>query len=195
MKKKSLRREIIEWSLIIGVGVFLYFTGLYVEVGGKIQEVMLWTGIKQPDELLAPDERIQVNGNMHFRSTENLVTELKAYRGKVIFLNFWASWCPPCVAEMPNIHDLYLDMKDDNVVFIMISLDQDRAKAEKFIKDKEYTFPIYYPASKIPKEIYSETIPTTFVLDKQGRIAIREEGFSDYNNQGFIQSLKILSEE
>ena len=64
MKKKSLRREIIEWSLIIGIGVFLYFTGFYVEVGGKIQEVMLWTGIKQPDELLAPDKRFQVASSL-----------------------------------------------------------------------------------------------------------------------------------
>ena len=195
MKKKSLKREIIEWGLIIVIGATLYFTGLYVDVAGKIQEALLWTGIKQPDELIVPEERTPVSGNMYFRSSDNQVINLQAQRGKVVFLNFWASWCPPCVAEMPNIHELYLNMQDENVIFLMVSLDQERDKAAKFINDNQYTFPYYYPASRIPREIYSETIPTTYILDKQGRIAIREEGFADYNNQAFIQSLKILADE
>lgn len=193
--KKSMRRNIIEWAIILFVGGFLYYTGLYVEVGGKVQQLLLWTGLRQPDNILEPAERQPVSGNWRLVNNDGEALFLNDLRGKVLFINFWASWCPPCVAEMPNIHDLYIENKNTDIQFLMVSLDETPQKAMDFMKRKEFQFPIFFPGSRIPKALYSESIPTTFVLDKMGRIAIEETGFADYNNTAFKKSLELLATE
>lgn len=193
--KKSMRRNIIEWAIILFVGGFLYYTGLYVEVGGKVQQLLLWIGLRQPDNILEPAKRQQVNSDWQLVNNDGQPVFLNDFRGKVVFINFWASWCPPCVAEMPNIHDLYMENKNIDVEFLMVSLDKTPQNALDFIKRKEFQFPVFFPGSKIPKALYSESIPTTFVLDKMGRIAIEEKGFANYNNMAFKKSLEILSAE
>ena len=117
------------------------------------------------------------------------------FKGKVIFINLWASWCPPCVAEMPSINDLYQSIKEDSIVFLMISLDQDRNKALDYVKGKEFNFPVYFPAKSLPLQFQSETIPTTFVLDKSGNIAVEEKGLANYDNEEFRDFLRLLTNE
>lgn len=112
---------------------------------------------------------------------------------KVVFINFWATWCPPCIAEMPNINKLYQQYKeDDGVVFLMISLDQDFEKAKAFVDKRSLDFNIYEPRSRMPNEFQTQGIPVTYVLDKAGEIAYKHVGMGNYNTQKFKDFLEEL---
>jgi thiol-disulfide isomerase/thioredoxin len=113
-------------------------------------------------------------------------------KGKTVFINLWATWCPPCIAEMPDINKLYNDMSSDDIVFLMISLDDDFSKAKNFVQRKEYDFEIYQFASNPPASLYSKIIPTTFVLSPEGNIVVRKQGMAKYNSDSFKEFLKSL---
>lgn len=117
-------------------------------------------------------------------------TDLK---GKVVFINFWASWCPPCRAEMPSLYALYNKFKDDDrFVFLFISEDDDLSKARSYLQKKEFDIPLVTSTGIVPSQIFSGTLPTTVVLDKAGKLVLKQEGIAGYNTPGFIQQLKDL---
>ncbi|MBX9889131.1 MAG: TlpA family protein disulfide reductase [Flavobacteriaceae bacterium] len=127
------------------------------------------------------------NGNN--RSTADL-------KGKVIFINFWASWCPPCIAEFPSIEKFYSEYKsNDNIVFLMINMDDEIEVGKQFLDKKKYSLPIFQAISKIPNEIYSGALPTTVIVDKKGIIRMHHEGFADYGGEKFHLQIKQLLEE
>lgn len=192
-KKKSAKRNITEWTVIIGIIGFLYFSGLYADVIGKVQQLVLMTGIIQPEMNIPKEKQHNADYNFTLVSFDNGLTNMDSMRGKVIFLNFWASWCPPCRAEMPTIQNLYEKLKgNNNIAFVMISLDDNAEKAKKFINEKGYTFPTYFPAGRMPQMYNSGTIPSTFIISPQGKIVSKEIGMADYNTSkvyNFIQDL------
>ncbi len=195
-KQKSLKRNIIEWTLILGVMCFLYFTGLYTEVIGKIQQIVLITGIIQPDINIPAEKQQNADYNMVLVSLKNEIVPLESFKGKVIFINLWASWCPPCRAEMPTIENLYEKLKDNrNIVFAAISLDEDPFKAKELIKKEGYTFPVYFPAGNFPSIYNSGTIPSTYIISRQGKIVAKEIGMADYNTSKVINFISGLSHD
>jgi thiol-disulfide isomerase/thioredoxin len=114
-------------------------------------------------------------------------------KDKVVFINFWASWCPPCRAEMPSLHALYNKFKDDKrFVFLFISEDDDLSKARSYLQKKEFDIPLTVSTGIVPSQIFSGTLPTTVVLDKEGKLVLKQEGIAGYNTPGFIQQLKDL---
>lgn len=117
------------------------------------------------------------------------VSELK---GKVIFLNLWATWCPPCVAEMPSIQELYEKYKDNEKVAFLIVSNENSAPVEKFMQRKGYTFPSYLNKFKMPDAFATQSIPTTFVISKEGKIVIRELGASDWASESMIEIMEKL---
>ncbi len=129
------------------------------------------------------------NENGESVSTENL-------KGKVVFINFWASWCPPCRAEMPSIDELYKQFKnDDRYVFVFINEDEDKQKAINYLKKEGFNMPIMSSISAISQELYSGTLPTTLVLNKAGEVAMKHEGMAKYNSGSFIKDFKELGNE
>lgn len=101
-------------------------------------------------------------------------------KGKVIFVNFWATWCPPCIAEMPSMEKLYQAYKDD-VVFLFVSNEKQEV-ISKFKKKNSYEFLVHASLSPGPKLFKTSSIPRTFVLDKQGHIVIDKSGAADWNS-------------
>lgn len=114
-------------------------------------------------------------------------------KGKVVFINFWATWCPPCRAEMPSLNALYNKLKnDDNFVFLFINEDEDAGKAKRFLQSNHFSFSIKTAAGNIPDDIYSGTLPTTVVINKEGKLMMKHEGIANYNTEEFIKELKKL---
>ena len=114
-------------------------------------------------------------------------------KGKVVFINFWASWCPPCRAEMPSLKNLYQKFKDDDrFVFLFINEDEDKNKAIEYLKKNSFTIPLFYSSGNVPREIFSGSLPTTIVLDKEGKIVLKHQGMAGYDTEGFIRQLKEL---
>jgi thiol-disulfide isomerase/thioredoxin len=118
------------------------------------------------------------------------VSDLK---GKVVFINFWASWCPPCRAEMPSINAMYNKLKDDDrFVFLFVSEDDNFAAAKNYMQKNNFALPVFNSSGNIPAEVYNGTLPTTTILDKDGNIVMMHEGMANYNSEKFLKQLKAL---
>ena len=109
--------------------------------------------------------------------------DFKNEKGNVVVVNFWATWCPPCVAEMPSFQELYDDY-GDKITFLFVALD-DKEKVTEFILKKGYTLPIYYEVNNRPKQFNASSIPVTYVLDKKGNIIVEKTGAADWNSGNF----------
>ncbi len=152
-------------------------TGLF---SAKIEKV------KDPNNSYTVMPLTYSGANGATNSTENM-------KGKVVFINFWASWCPPCRAEMPSVNELYLQLKDDpGFVFIFINMDDQIKTAREYLADHSYSIPIHRPEGFIPTDFYSGTLPTTIVLDKHGNIVMKHTGMANYSADKFITQLKSL---
>jgi thiol-disulfide isomerase/thioredoxin len=189
MAKKTYKRELIEWTILVVVGLTLYLTGWHTEVIGQLQRVVLATGVMKPDTEENPDK----NASYDFRLVNmgGRMVEFSEFQGQTVFLNFWATWCPPCIAEMPDIQDLY-EKKGNDVAFVMISLDEDPDKARRFIERKGFDFPVYFPSSRLPSVYPHRTIPTTYVISPEGKIALSQSGMAKYDTEGFRKFLDGL---
>ncbi|MBN2730974.1 MAG: TlpA family protein disulfide reductase [Balneolaceae bacterium] len=189
-------RSIAEWMIILAIPLVLYLTGWHTEVSGRLQQAILWTGLIQPEIKADKGKGIQINYDVPLISLDGDSTNLGAYKGKVIFLNFWATWCPPCIAEMPNIQSLYERFKSNkNITFLMISLDEDPDKARKFIERKGFTFPVYLLNGRRPAIFQSSTIPTTYVINKSGMLVVEKQGMANYNTSSFRTFLKNVAQD
>lgn len=96
---------------------------------------------------------------------------LEQYRGKVVLLDFWATWCPPCIAEMPNVKATYAKYKNRNFEIIGISLDRGKAPLENYIEKEGIRWPQYYDSTRQVSNMYQvRAIPSTFLIDGDGVI-------------------------
>ena len=128
-----------------------------------------------------------------FKDAEGSEINLADLRGKIVFINFWATWCPPCLAEMPSVNSLHQKFMDDkDVVFIMVDADGNFEKSQTYMNKRQYKMPVYHMASSIPENLFKGSLPTTIVFDKKGRIAFHEEGAANYGSQKFIDFIVKL---
>ena len=113
-------------------------------------------------------------------------------KGQVVLVNFWATWCPPCIAEMPSMQALYNDYKD-TVTFVFVS-NEDDAVINRFLNKNEYTFKVYNPLTKYPESFDVTSIPRTFLIDKEGRIVIDKNGAANWNSDTVRKTIDALLE-
>lgn len=137
------------------------------------------------------------NYNFKIKDLQGTVVNFKEFKGKTIFLNIWATWCGPCRIEMPSIQKLYDKVDKDKVAFILLSIDDRKSfdKVVNFVNEKEYTFPVYVPHEVLPDQLMVRTIPTTFVINAEGKIVAQETGTANYDTDKFRTFLESLSAE
>lgn len=119
-------------------------------------------------------------------------------QGKVVFISFWATWCPPCLAEMPSIQQLYDTFKNDpDVFFLLINEDNSRdyrnGKVRAFMQKNRYTLPVYRLRTPVDASVYSGRLPTTLVLDRQGHVRYKKEGIAGYGSERFLRDFRALT--
>jgi len=134
----------------------------------------------------AQDFDMQITGASH----------LSDLRGKVVILDFWASWCPPCLEEADSLNHLQQDISKRGGVVLAISEDEDESAYNKFLRDNNDNFPTYRdPTKKIKASYGTVMIPEAYLIDRQGRIARKIVGAQDWQSPEIKQSIDVLLNE
>lgn len=149
-----------------------------------------------PPSRLDLDDQFTIN-----KST--LQWQIYDYQGKVykfedllnkpVFVNFWATWCPPCIAELPAISDLYQNAKDE-ANFILISYEKPET-VKAFSRKHDYNDLPFYYAYKQPSSFESPSIPTTFIVSKDQKVVLKKKGAARWNSAKVLEMLKQLNKD
>jgi thiol-disulfide isomerase/thioredoxin len=126
-------------------------------------------------------------------SLDGASKEVSIGTGKVTFISYWATWCPPCIAELPSIEALYKDY-GDKVEFLLITNENPEVVA-RFMAKKSHKLPAVLPAMETPEQLFERSIPTTYIIDKTGHIIIKEKGASNWNSDAVRTTLDELIAE
>ncbi|RFN60206.1 TlpA family protein disulfide reductase [Marixanthomonas ophiurae] len=143
-----------------------------------------------PSETDVEERKQLTDYNWNLTSLENNGVDFSESKGRVILINFWATWCPPCIAEMPSLQNLY-DEYGERVDFYLVTSEEPEI-VQRFMDKKGYTFPIYIQHTKAPKVLFSQSLPTTYLISKKGEIVIKETGAADWDSEktkGIIDGL------
>ena len=167
--------QLVNILLLIFLGLFL-FTPIGFHTKVFINRIIAFS-----PSVLDKDRRQQLPSyEWVLESGKGNQLDFTELRGQVVLINYWATWCPPCVAEMPDLYELYNAYKED-VVFLFVAKDE-RKKVDQFIEKRQYAIPVYYILGQTPEPLQSQSLPTTFIISKEGRIVVAEKGAAKWNS-------------
>ena len=132
------------------------------------------------------------------RNLEGNLEGLDNHFGKVIIINFWATWCAPCVQEMPSFENLYRRYRSYGLTLLAVSLDKNNTskKVKKFVEKYNLSFPILLDTEGAAEKLYpSFTIPFTFIIDKSRRIVARVDGAKSWDSPETFKAVKYLLDQ
>lgn len=122
--------------------------------------------------------------------------DLGAYRGKVVYLDFWASWCTPCRLSFPWMNDIQEARSRNGLVIIAVNVDHDRAAAQEFLRATNPEFKIVYdPDGAIAKQYNFKDMPTSVLIGRDGRMRYTHEGFLRNREQAYLADIDLLLNE
>jgi len=160
--------------------VFLLLTGVSSFVWSQSNELHPVMGHPQAEDFKLAD----INEEVH---------RLSDYRGKVVILNFWATWCPPCRFELPSMERLWQLLQKEGVVMLAINVGENADTIFTFTSDYPVTFPLLMDRdSKVTEKYPVLGIPTSFVIDPQGRIIYRAVGTREWDDKKLIKKILEL---
>lgn len=135
--------------------------------------------------------------NFTLQDLDGRMVNLSDYRGKVVLLNIWATWCPPCVAEIPSLDKLYKMMEDEDFELLAVSVDEGGKRAvESFMKNKNMSFPILLDPRGSIQRLYRTTgVPESFIIRKDGTIDNKIQGAIDWASPKAIEHFQKLIKE
>ena len=199
-QNQKLRKALVAlkpWAVFIGIFFLLKVTGIGREISVFTQGALLKAGIMDVQPEMTESGKQTFDYDFSLKDLDGKKVSMEDLKGKVIFLNLWATWCGPCRVEMPSIQNLYNSVDKDKVAFVMLSLDQEsqKHKVKQFINDKDFTFPVYLPASPLPQLLRVNTIPATFIISPAGKVASRKMGMANYDTEEMREFLRELSGE
>ena len=187
-----------KFNLIIGGGIIivvaivaaLFLIPVEPNKTESAKPVAKKTDSRFPAPKLVKENLGKATFNWEMKSVDGKPVVLSDYKGKVIFLNLWATWCGPCLAEFPTVQSLYSEMKDD-VVFLIVSQEEFET-VKSFSTSQTYTFPIMVAEGEIPGVFETNIIPTTYIIDRDGNIVTKHVGASNWADESVKTFLKSL---
>lgn len=145
-----------------------------------------------PSVVKEKDRKTISNYNWQLQDQSGASFDFNAAKGKIVVINFWATWCPPCVAEMPSLEALYKTYKDrDEILFLFVSSEANDAVMQ-FMAKNNYSFKVYKPLTGYPEDFNVTSIPRTFVIDNKGHIVIDTSGAADWTSDTVIATIDKL---
>ncbi len=120
---------------------------------------------------------------------------LSDYHGQVVFLNFWATWCPPCREEMPAMQHLYDELRDEGLAMIAVNVFEDEATAQRFIDEMGFTYPVPLDRDgRVMMRYGVRAYPTTYLIDREGYVIGVRPGFHEWGTDEIIADMRVLLE-
>jgi peroxiredoxin len=121
---------------------------------------------------------------------------LAEYRGDVVLVNFWASWCGPCLQEMPELEDLYQRYRDLGVTILAINVEEDDSEARRFAAERQLSFPLLADGDNtVTKLLGVDAMPTTLLIDKDGELRYRHRGYKPGYEDKYEEQIRSLMRE
>jgi len=176
--KKKKTFSIITDFLFVAFIVLLIIPGTRKEVSSLLIRIVSLP----PSELSAHDQFIinDQSRNWQFNDLSGNTVTLASLNDKPVFLNFWATWCPPCIGELPGIADLHREYKD-KVHFVLVS-NEGAEKVIDFAEEHDYKDLPFYIYRATPADFATQSIPATFLISKKGKVVINKEGAARWNS-------------
>jgi thiol-disulfide isomerase/thioredoxin len=199
-------------SFLIGLGVGIAATMLALNVWGRyyanqyfgnLQVPIAATFVRQHLETEAksvaahlPDPWMpELGGGQHdnwaIETLDGRTAKLGDFKGKVVFLDFWATWCAPCIAEMPSIEKLAKSLKNENIAFVLVGNDKKQA-VESYVRENSLDLPSYLMTGESPADLPSHGVPATYILDRQGAAVLSHIGAADWDTDEVRSYLRGL---
>ena len=134
--------------------------------------------------------------NFELKDPAGKPLSLKDFRGKVVFLNFWATWCPPCIEEMPAMEKLHQELEKDGLVMLAVNFQEGPERVKEFFTQHNLTFtPLLDRDGKVTEQYQAWGLPVSVVINKRGQIAARATGSKDWHSDEARQFFKKLLAE
>jgi peroxiredoxin len=190
--KKSIyivTKKYVLLFLVIFIGAILFFLEHFTETPISIADIQtkkIFNEKKSSVGYFAP--------NFKLRNIKGNYESLDSYRGGVVVLNFWATWCAPCRIEMPSFEKLYRRYRSEGVTVLAITLDKNSEnKIKSFVDEYGLSFPILLDEKGEVERLYpSMTIPFTYIIDRQGRIVARVDGAKNWESSETFEAVEYL---
>ena len=152
----------------------------------ELSQAMRTAGIPMPNTpRAAPDFSLNLlsGGNR----------SLSSYEGQLVILNFWATWCPPCVMEMPSMETLYQRFKDQGLEILAVNVGESTNTAKDFIDQHGFTYPIMMDSNfSVASQYGIQYFPTTFIVDRSGMVINMSIGFKQWDTPEMITAFDLL---
>jgi len=205
--------KLINKSLFLGLGLGAALTLVVLDVwGGRYKQQLYFAtapavlrpftqepvpGVPASANRLpkpwVPERSSGPHDNWQIRSLDGKSVELGTFRGKVVFLDFWATYCGPCLAEMPGIERLAQSLNNEGVAFLAVTREKPE-RVQAFLRKNHLAIPIYLADEKLPPDLLVQGIPTTYILDRNGNAVYRSGGGSNWDDddvRSFIRALEL----
>ena len=174
---------------VAGIGIYLFSRGFDATASSQNRgsdQLFNNIGIVQIPHI---SQAIEIQLEDVFGNT----IRLSDFRGKIVFLNFWASWCPTCVAEMPSMEKLHRRLKDRDFVMIAVNLQESNAQVKAFLAKFKLTFLTLLDSSgEVGSGFAVHALPTTFVIGKDGRMIGKATGLREWDSKNSIAFFEHL---
>lgn len=188
----SKTKLIVAAAIVLIGGIIAYVA--YLPEPAKIEDKPL---VSKHSETRFPAPKLEIDNtlgladyNWEFQTADGKADLLSNYKGKTVFISLWATWCGPCLAEMPSVQNLYNEMKDD-VVFLVIS-NEDLPTVSGFANSGKFNMPFISAEGEVPPSFVTDVIPTTFIIDKSGKIVVKHVGASQWDDESVKTFLRSL---
>ena len=158
--------------------LFVILIGLMIYPPTKVYFIRLISFSPSKIKVENQQQVSDINWQLKGLNTKNFSFE--EIEGNVLFISFWATWCAPCIAEMPSMQKLYEDYKE-KVVFVFVT-DESWQTVSNFYTKKGFDFPTYNQLTQAPRGLESKTLPSTYILDKNKKIVVAKKGAANWNS-------------
>lgn len=174
--KRFLRKH---WSNIVFVVLILLV--IIPQTRQPIQVVLNRIIAFSPTEINEKDQDLLTDYEWYLKNESDVTVNFITSKGKPVVVNYWATWCAPCIAELPSLEALYKNYKED-VDFYFITSEEPKV-VTSFLEKRKFDIPVYYLLSEPPEVLRSKSLPTTFLIDGSGHVIMKKTGAANWNSQ------------